>query len=143
MDNKEFVFIEQEFNAPIDKVWKAITFAEELEHWFFEIDEFELKQGFVFTFYEGGEEEKYLHICRILEIMTLAKLSYSWKYQDIDGNSTVSFYLNKQDEKTLLKLVHEGINSFRNEKPDFTKEYFEKKWNNLINYSLKEFIENN
>ena len=142
--NSKPIIVEQELNASIEKVWKALTTQEDLKHWFFIIDEFKLEKGFIFTFYEGGEEQKYLHICKIIDVQPLEKLSYSWKYQDVDGNSVVSFYLHKNDKnKTLLKLVHEGADSFKHDNPDFSRESFEKGWDYIITISLKEYVENN
>lgn len=141
--NSEPIIVVQELNAPIEKVWKALTTLKDLQHWFFELDEFELKKGYVFTFYDGGEEQKYLHICKILEIEPYEKLSFSWRYQDIGGDSIVSFYLYKNGNNTLVKLIHAGVENFETDKPDFSRESFEKGWDDIINISLKEYVENN
>lgn len=138
--NKPIV-IEQELDAPVEKVWKVLTTQKDMEHWFFEIDEFELKEGYTFTFYDGGEEEKYLHICKILVVVPSNKFSFSWEYEDIEGVSTVTFYLQKKDDRTLIRLVHEGTENFRTDNPNFSAESFERGWNDIINISLKEYVE--
>jgi len=134
------LILEQEFNAPVELVWRALTEKELMKKWYFDISDFKLEVGTKFHF-EGGEENKrYMHECEILEIIPLQKLKYSWKYEGYDGLSVVTFELKRVDEKTKLKLVHEGIETFTN--PDFAKENFVGGWKYLIHESLKEFLEN-
>lgn len=138
---KDMVVIDENLDAPIDKVWKALTDTDEMDRWYFIMDDFQLEVGSTFTFYSGGEETKYLHICKILEIKPEEKLSYSWRYEDLEGESVVSFYLYKHEEVTHLKLTHEGLDSFPQDKPDFTVESFRKGWEEIISISLKEYVE--
>ena len=42
----EAVVIERTFNAPIARVWKAITDVEEMRRWYFELKEFKPEVGF-------------------------------------------------------------------------------------------------
>jgi len=49
--------IEKTFNAPVQKVWKAITSKEEMKQWYFDIPDFKPEVGFEFQF-TGGCEEK-------------------------------------------------------------------------------------
>jgi len=135
------IIVEETLKAPVNKVWKVLTDIHEMEQWYFEIDEFEPEVGFVFTFYGGSEEQKYLHICKIKEVVPNAKLSYSWRYEDVDGNSVVTFELTKTGEDTLLRLTHEGVETFPQNKPDFRRNSFEKGWNDIIRIYLKEYVE--
>lgn len=136
----KLLIIEQEFDAPIELVWSAISEKELMKKWYFDITDFKLEVGSEFTF-EGGEEDKrYMHICEILEIIPLSKLKYSWRYKGHEGISFVTFELEAVDNKTKLKLTHEGFESFVN--PDFKIENFIGGWNYLILTSLKEFLKN-
>lgn len=142
MEKKEIV-IEEVMDALVGKVWEALTNKDKLSNWFFEIDDFELRKGFVFTFYEGGEEQKYQHTCKIVDIVFQEKLSFTWEYPDIEGTSIVTLYLQPERGKTRVKLVHEGIDSFPQDKPDFNFKDFEDGWRDIISISLKEYVQNN
>lgn len=142
MEKKEII-IEEIMDAVVGKVWKAITTKEDLNRWFFEIDDFELRNGFVFTFYEGGEEQKYKHTCKIVDIVFQEKFSFTWEYPDIVGCSVVTFYLYPEKGKTKVKLVHEGIDSLPANKPDFNFTGLEDGWKEIIGISLKEYVQNN
>ncbi len=135
------IIVEETLKAPVNRVWKALTDIHEMEQWYFEIDEFEPEIGFVFTFYGGSEEEKYLHICKIKEVIPNARLSYSWQYEGLDGSSLVIFDLTQSGNDTLLRLTHEGVETFPQNKPDFRRDSFEKGWNDIIRIYLKEYVE--
>lgn len=66
----------------------------------------------------------YTHICKIVEVIPYQKLSYSWTYKDYEGDSLVTFELFSEEEKTRLKLTHEGLETFPQNNPSFTKESF-------------------
>lgn len=139
MDNQLLV-IEHTFNAPITLVWRAITEKELMKKWYFDISDFKPEVGFQFQF-EGGEVDKrYVHLCEVLEVIPFKKLKYSWSYQGYPGCSFVTFELTEKDDTTILKLTHEGLETFSH--PDFIKENFEDGWKYLIHESLKEYLEN-
>lgn len=139
MDNKPLI-IEQEFNAPIALVWRAITEKELMKKWYFDISDFKPEVGSKFNF-EGGEEGKrYVHLCEVLEVIPNKKLMYSWKYEGNVGISFVTFELSSVGEKTKVKIIHEGLETFTN--PDFIRDNFVGGWKYLIQESLKEFLEN-
>lgn len=134
------LIIEQEFNAPIALVWRAITEKELMKKWYFDISDFKPEVGCKFHF-EGGEENKrYMHLCEVLEVIPNKKLRYSWKYEGHVGLSFVTFELSSVGEKTKVKLIHEGLETFTN--PDFIRDNFMGGWKYLIHESLKEFLEN-
>jgi uncharacterized protein YndB with AHSA1/START domain len=140
--NNQPIIIERTFNAPVAKVWRAITDKDEMKKWYFDLAEFKPEPGFKFEFTAGDENGKqYLHLCEITEVIPEKKLSYSWRYKDFEGNSFVTFELIEQDDKTLLKLTHEGLESFPNDNPDFAKSSFAKGWDHIVNTSLKEYLE--
>ncbi len=140
MKNEPFV-IERTYNAPVEKVWKAITDKEDMKQWYFDIAEFKPEVGFEFQF-EGGKDDKcYLHLCKITEVIPRKKLQYSWRYDGYEGNSFVTFELFAEGDKTRLKLTHEGLETFPISNPDFAKENFVEGWTYLIGTSLKEFAE--
>jgi uncharacterized protein YndB with AHSA1/START domain len=133
--------IERNFNAPVEKVWKAITNKNEMRKWYFDLAEFEPKVGLEFQFKAGKEDKLYLHFCKITEVVKNKKLSYSWRYDGYPGISYVTFELFHKGSNTLLRLTHEGLESFGTENPDLAKERFAEGWEHIIGKSLKEFLE--
>lgn len=138
---KQPIIVERIFNAPINKVWKAITEKEEMKKWYFDLSEFKPEKGFKFEFTGGDENKQYLHLCEIKEVIPEKKLSYSWRYDGQEGNSLVTFELFEQGNKTLLRLSHEGVETFITDDPNFAKGSFEKGWDHIINISLKDYLE--
>lgn len=137
----EPIIIEKILNASIDKVWSAISSKEEMKKWYFDLAEFKPEVGFEFQFEGGPEDRKYLHLCKITEVVPNEKLTYSWRYDGYEGNSFVTFELFPEGEKTKLKLSHTGLETFP-ANPDFAKENFAAGWNHIIGKSLPEYLEN-
>ncbi len=140
--NDEPIIIERVFNAPISKVWKAITDRDEMAKWYFDLAEFKAETGFNFRFMGGpSPDRQYLHLCEITEVIDERKLSHSWRFDGYRGNSQLTFELSRQDNKTLLKLTHSSIETFPKENPDFAKANFVEGWNEIIHVSLKKYLE--
>jgi uncharacterized protein YndB with AHSA1/START domain len=139
MKNEPFV-IERTYNAPIARVWRAITHKEDMKQWYFDLAEFKPEVGFEFQFLGGKDEKKYLHLCKIIEIVPGAKITYSWRYDGYEGISYVTFELFAEGNKTRVKLTHEGLETFPASNPDLAKENFVQGWNSIIGTSLKEFL---
>jgi len=139
MNTEPFV-IERTYNAPVQKVWKAITDRDQMKQWYFTFEEFKPEVGFEFEFEGGPDDRKYLHKCKIIEVIVNKKLTYSWRYDGYEGNSFVTFELFDEGDKTRLKLTHEGLETFPPNK-DFAKENFAGGWTHIIGTSLKEFVE--
>jgi uncharacterized protein YndB with AHSA1/START domain len=140
MKNDPFV-IERTYNAPISKVWKALTDRNEMKQWYFDLAEFSPEVGFEFLFLAGNDKKKYLHRCKISEVLTGEKLTYSWQYDGYAGISYVSFELFDESGKTRLKLTHRGIETFPLSNPDFAQERFAEGWTHIVGTALKEFVE--
>lgn len=135
------VIIERTFNAPVQRVWKAITDKEQMKKWYFEVSDFKPEVGFEFSFPgQGNKGEQYLHICTIKEVLLEKRLSYSWTYQDREGYSVVTFDLIPEGDSTRVRLTHEGLETFPKH-PDFAKESFTEGWTYIIGTSLKRFLE--
>jgi uncharacterized protein YndB with AHSA1/START domain len=140
MKNEPFV-IERTYNAPIEKVWKAITDKDLMKQWYFDIAAFKPEVGFEFTFNGGSEEKTYTHLCKVLEVIPNKKISYSWRYKDYEGNSVVTFELFDEGDKTRLKLTHTGLETFPQNTKDFARESFAQGWTFITGTSLKNFVE--
>lgn len=136
------IVVERTYNAPVEKVWKAITDKDQMKQWYFDLSEFRPEVGFEFQFNgQGHKGQQYVHYCKITEVIENKKLTYSWSYKDHEGMSFVSFELKDLEGKTHLTLTHKGLHSFPANNPDFARESFNGGWTELIGTLLKNFVE--
>jgi uncharacterized protein YndB with AHSA1/START domain len=112
-----------------------------MKHWYFDLKEFKAEVGFEFKFTVEHEGFTYHHHCKISEVIPGKKLVHSWRYEGYEGDSQVTFELFEAGKQTLLKLTHEGLESFP-KAPAFAKTNFVGGWTQLIGSSLKDFVEN-
>jgi uncharacterized protein YndB with AHSA1/START domain len=103
--------IERTLNAPVERVWTAITDKDQMREWYFDISAFKAEPG-----------------------------TYSWRYEGYEGNSFVTFELFPEGNKTRIRLTHEGLESFPKH-PDFAKTNFAEGWTHIIGTSLPAFVE--
>jgi uncharacterized protein YndB with AHSA1/START domain len=136
----EPVVVEKTFNASVQKVWEALTDNAKMKQWYFDLEAFKPEVGFEFRFYGGTEENKYLHICKITEVIPFKKLTHSWRYDGYPGDSFVTYELFPEGDKTRLRLTHTGLETFP-PLPDFARTNFEMGWNHIIGKSLLEYLE--
>jgi len=140
MSTQPFV-IERTYNAPISKVWSAITDHNKMKEWYFTLEDFKPEVGFKFTFEGGSKEKTYIHLCEVTEVIPEKKLTHSWVYKDYPGESYVTWELFDEGDKTRLKLTHTGLETFPQDNKDFAKESFTKGWTHITGTSLKEYLE--
>jgi uncharacterized protein YndB with AHSA1/START domain len=140
METEPFV-IERTYNAPVEKVWKALTDKDQMKQWYFDLAAFKAEVGFEFTFEGGPPERSYTHVCKISEVVLNKRLSHSWKYDGYEGESFVTWELFPEGNGTRVKLTHAGLETFPIENKDFAKENFMKGWNEIVGKLLKEFVE--
>jgi uncharacterized protein YndB with AHSA1/START domain len=140
MTNEPLV-LERIFNAPIAKVWEAISNKDEMKKWYFDLPDFKPEPGFEFSFLAGDDKQKFLHLCKVTEVIPGKKLSYTWRYDGHEGDSEVSFELFAEGDKTKLLLTHKGLETFHGEQyPQYAKENFVKGWTYFMDTALKNFL---
>src|SRR5437879_5373423 len=135
-DLAEAVVIERTFNAPVGRVWKALTDVEEMRQWYFNLKQFKAEVGFEFEFVVEHEGMTYHHLCKVTEVIPQKKLAYTWRYQGHEGDSLVTFELFADGDKTRLRLTHEGLETFP-KLPAFARKRFMEGWTQIIGSSLK------
>ncbi len=122
--------------APIEKVWKAVSTSEGIEGWWMP-NTLVAERGREFTLHAGkyGDSE-----CRIIEIEPPHKLSFTW-----DKEWTVTFELEETDEgKTEFTLTHSGW--FADKKTRFGQPHttvrgvMEEGWAAIVDERLSSFI---
>ena len=134
------VVIERTFNAPVAKVWKALTDVDQMRQWYFDLKEFRPEVGFEFEFVVEHEGNRYHHLCKITEVVAQKKIAYTWRYKGEPGDSLVTFELFPEDGKTRLKVTHTGIETFP-KTPAYARKKFEAGWTAIIGAELKKFVE--
>jgi uncharacterized protein YndB with AHSA1/START domain len=140
MKNEPFV-IERVLDAPVEKVWNAITDKDLMKQWYFDIPDFKPEIGREFQFEAGEENKSYLHLCKITDVVPNQKLSHSWRYEGYEGNSYVTWELVTEGDKTRLKLTHEGLETFPANNPDLAKQNFVAGWAEIVESSLPKFLQ--
>ena len=143
MKKNDVIITEQDFEQPIQSVWKAITNKSQMQDWFFDnIPEFKAEVGFKTQFMVETENRKFLHLWEIVEVIPNKKIKYNWRYQDYNGEAFVSFELTGDETKTDLKVICEVIDSFDDSIPEFKNESCQAGWDYFIKDSLKQYLEN-
>jgi uncharacterized protein YndB with AHSA1/START domain len=137
------VRIERIFNAPVEKVWKAMTDINQMKLWYFpQLENFIPEEGFETQFNVHHEGRDFMHLWKVKEVMLLKKISIEWKYAGYPGSSLVTFEIFPEAHKTRLVLTHEGIESFMPAKyPELAKKNFAEGWTAFMDKELKEFLE--
>ena len=139
---KDSILVERTFNAPVNKVWTALTNTDEMRKWYFDIEKFEPKAGFKFDFMGGPEDgPQYLHLCEITEAIENEKLAHTWRYDNYPGNSLVCWQLIDKGEQTLVRLTHTDVTTLEEGDPNFSKKNFVEGWNYIVHTSLKKSLE--
>ena len=136
----EAVVIERTFNAPVKRVWKALTDVDEMRQWYFDLKEFRPEVGFEFQFVVEHQGMTYHHLCTITEAIPQKKLAYTWRYKGHEGDSLVTVELAAAGDRTQLKLTHEGLETFP-KTAAFARKNFETGWTAIIGSELKQFLE--
>lgn len=141
---KTEIHINEEFDAEIHLVWRAITENDLMAKWYFDLEEFRPDVGFKFEFISGPENGfQYNHICEVTEVIFEKKLAYTWRYEGFEGNTLVTFELRDQGGKTRMNFTHSGLSSFPHANPDFAISNFEVGWSHIITIALQEFLSKN
>jgi uncharacterized protein YndB with AHSA1/START domain len=131
---------ERMLNAPIEKVWQALTDEGQLKEWSSYISNFKPEVGFEFRFELGPDpEHQFLHICEVTEVVENKKLTYSWRYDGYEGISYLTFELSAEGQKTKLKKTWAGLESFPTL---FTRAGFEEGSKYQLD-ALQKFVEDN
>lgn len=136
------LIVERTYNAPITKVWEALTDITKIRQWYFDIADFKPEVGFEFEFLAGDANKKlYIHKCVVKEVVPNKKLTYTWRYEGYEGNSLVAFELFDEPGGTRVRITHTGLETFPYHLPEFAKSSFNQGWNHILGISLKEFVE--
>ena len=136
----ESVIVDRTLNAPVTRVWKALTDVDQMREWYFDLKEFKPEVGFQFEFVVEHEGTIYHHLCRVTEVIPEKKIAYTWRYKSEPGDSLVTIELFAEGDNTRLKLTHTGIETFP-KTPAYARKNFEAGWTAIVGSELKQFLE--
>ncbi len=128
-------------DAPVNKVWDALTDPQKLEEWMLMATTFEPVLGKKFTFKAEGMEnwDGYFH-CEVKELEINKKLVYSWNSQMINAETIVTIVISESDGKTELKLTHTGWEKIPEAARKQMIEGHSKGWDLRFSEKLKEVL---
>lgn len=135
------IVVARTFNAEASRVWRALTDVKEMKAWYFDVPEFRPEVGCRFTFSGGPDHKVFLHICDVVEVIPERKITYTWRYDGYAGETLVTFRLKPEGAQTLLELTHEKLDSFPEDVPELARANFEAGWSDIINRSLRGYLE--
>lgn len=144
MDTCKPLVKELVLDAPLSKVWDAISTLEGIRSWFVPADDFKLETGFIFHANCMTEENPFWTTFIIKEIIPDKKISFYWNtdgYPQDDNKEIVSFDVNEENGKTKLTLTHTGFeestafieNKFTRNDINFGWEFYFNKLKGLFN----------
>ena len=126
-------------DAPASRVWQALTDKDELKQWCFEMEAFKPEEGFEFQFYGEKDGDKFLHLCKVLEVEVEKKMKWLWSYENVPGDTYVTFELFPQGDKTKLRLTHEGLDKLPQDE-NYAKTNFVEGWNAILDDLLPQHL---
>jgi uncharacterized protein YndB with AHSA1/START domain len=136
------VIVSQSFTQSKEIIWNALTEVAQMRQWFFEnIPDFKAEVGFQTQFKVKAPSRDFMHLWTITEVIPQQKLVYNWKYQDLAGDSFVTFELEEIDNKTTLTVTAKVTEDFSDEIPEFTRESCLGGWTYFIKEQLVRYIE--
>lgn len=128
---KDSIIKEKLFNHPIDKVWNAISKAEEISTWFIQAD-FKAEKGYQYTFTSEPNEKGCTTISGTVKEANPYVLVYTWIVASTEVETTVTWKLEPVVEGTKLHLEHSGISNYTGDTAIAMFESFNGGWDNCI-----------
>ena len=140
--NTDPLVFEYLYRAPAGRVWSAITEAPLLRRWLFEqIPAFKPEPGSYTEFSVVFEGKHFLHQWTVLEAVPATRLVVRWRYAGYSGDSRTIWELSEAEGLTKLTLTVEGLESFPQNIPEFTRESCTAGWTFLLGSRLNTFLE--
>jgi uncharacterized protein YndB with AHSA1/START domain len=139
----EPIIIHYTFDAPLEKVWNALSDEAALKKWYFQVENYKFEVGNEFTFYESPDTRQYLHRARFLNIIPNKLIEYTWEHPSHSkGSSVVKWEIAADGDKTNLTLTHTGTETFADAGKDFTRANYEMGWNSIVGNTLRNYLYN-
>lgn len=141
METQPFV-IEMDYDAPVEKVWKAITDPDDMKQWYFDLPSFTLKVAVPKEIEKFEDPDTmFLNKCFAVEMIDGKKISYAWKYEAYPGNSLITFELSEKGKKTKLLFTHQGLETYPVSNPEVARDNIVSSWRYMLDTAIKVFLE--
>ncbi|MDG1476671.1 MAG: SRPBCC domain-containing protein [Vicingaceae bacterium] len=134
---KDIITREEVINHPVEKVWNAISRAEEISTWFIKAD-FKAEAGTKYQF-TASEENGCINITGEVKEATPYTLIYTWIVEGTDVVTKVKWKLEKEGEGTKLYLEHSGIANYSGDSAIKMFESFSGGWQGCVD-QLQEYL---
>ena len=131
------------FEVDVNHMWLALTDLTAMRKWFFaEIPDFKAEEGFEITFDIQGKSRVFPHHWLIMEVVPLSKIVYNWNYIGYDGDSYLTFELEKSDIGCTIHLTIKIIEDFDDRIPEFKRDSWIGGWNYFMDRLNQHLIPN-
>jgi len=138
----EPIVVEQDFDAPIEALWFAITDRDQMVQWYFaEIGAFVPEVGFETEFSVPVEGDDIVHRWAVIDVVPLQRLTHTWRFDGIPGDGAVTWEISERGSGSALRLTNTGLETFPQDNPLFTREACEGGWRYFIGQRLKGFLD--
>ncbi|MGX1930241.1 SRPBCC family protein [Flagellimonas sp. 2504JD4-2] len=127
---KDVITKEHVFAHPIQKVWNAISVAEEISTWFIKAD-FKAEKGYQYTFV-ASEEHGCTNITGEVKSASPYTLIYTWVVENTTTETVVKWDLRETEAGTLLHLEHSGISGYPGDSAITYFNDYDGGWDNCI-----------
>ena len=136
------IVVEQKYDASPARLWQAITDQDEMVQWYFaEIADFRPVVGHQVEFVVPVGDRRFVHQWEITAVEPEERISYSWQYEGIAGIGAVTWEISARAGGSALRLTNEGLETFPQDDPLFTREAAEQGWRYFVNDRLKAYLD--
>lgn len=135
------IIVTQSFDAPLEKVWNALSDEAALKKWYFPVEAYDFKIGKTFTFYESADSHNYFHRCTFVNIIPNQRIEYTWEHpRQSNGSSVVKWEFAAEGDKTTITLTHTGTENFSDGGAAFAPANYEMGWNAIVKGMLRNYL---
>lgn len=136
------IIVTTTIDAPIEKVWEAITAPGQMRQWYFDnIPDFRAEPGFETAFEVASGDRVFPHRWRVTEADPPSRLTKEWRYDNYPGCGYVTFELASLGAQTRVHLINTITGDFPGDIPEFKRESCMGGWEYFIRKRLKDFLE--
>jgi uncharacterized protein YndB with AHSA1/START domain len=130
------------YEAPVQKVWEALTNKDVMKQWYFDIPDFKPVVGVEFKWYAGPPDGKqWLHAGKVTEVIPLRKLAHTWTFPGYEGEALTVWELTSiNSSSTRVDFKFEIITPFDPKQDELARKNFVSGWNSIINEELVKFL---
>lgn len=137
----EPIIIEELFDAPVEKVWEAITNYDHMVNWYFDqLPNFRPEPGFKVSFVVENPPRTFTHNWEVQKVKEVKLISYTWNYDEYPGDSLLEMHLKNHNGGTHLKLMHFTTVPFPSDIPEFERESGVMGWTYFIKERLASYL---